>query len=759
MPELNAPRILIVDDNEAIHEDFRKVLLQEQEEVPAAAAAFFGSAKVVETEPQIELSFATQGEQGLRLVERALADKRPFSVAFVDMRMPPGWDGLKTIQEIWKVDPDLQVVICTAYTDHSWKEICDELGHTDQLLIIKKPFDTTEIRQAATALLEKWKLTQISRGQQRNLRRLLTERTSSLREAELTIRERNQHLELAASIANLGHWTYDIAQQKMLWSSNVFQLHGVSEGDFEPGIEEYISLYHLADQDRIRDGLEKALEGESTEFKAATVKPDGTLQHLQTRIVPSSQMNGTPGVLFGITQDVSDFENALLTIKHTALHDPLTELPNRVLFQERLAIALRRSQTSGRGTAIILVDVDNFKEINDTFGHPAGDQALRRLAARLESCTDPGDTIARLGGDEFAVVLPDAALPGHASTFINKLFELMAEPVEVAGHSIPMRISAGIAMAPFDGNESGSLLKNADLALYRAKQEGRARFRFFEIQMDITLRARRKTEAALRRAILENQFELFYQPLIDTSSRQLTGFEALLRWNHPERGLVPPLDFIPVAEESGLIVQIGDWVLRQACADAANWPSDVSVAVNVSAIQFEQDSLLTSVVNALETSGLEPGRLEIEITETVLIHNNEQNLAMLHAIRDLGVRIAMDDFGVGYSSLSYLRNFPFDKLKLDRSFVRDAVDNEDSRAIVNAVAKLGASLGMVTTAEGVEDESHLQLAQSDGYSQLQGFLFGTPMPCGKIEEIWFQENAVEQIEYEMLASAEVGDFQ
>ena len=733
-------RILVIDDNEAIHEDFRKVLLHQDSNVPDAAAAFFGKQHIESTTQQAELSFASQGQDGLKLVQEAIEEDRPFAVAFVDMRMPPGWDGLKTIEEIWKVDSDIQVVICTAYTDNTWKEINDRLKHLDQLLIIKKPFDNSEIRQAASALAEKWKKTQKARAQRATLQNLVNERTTSLREAELTLRERNEHLELAATIANLGYWTYDIEADHLSWSGNLWELHEASQDDFVPTLDSFVDLYHPADRQQIKKSLDDVVaRGIEVEFKAAIVRSNGHLRHLQSKIVASPVEDGGAQYLFGITQDVSEFENALLAIKHTALHDPLTELPNRVMFQERLGAALRQTQTSGCGTAIVLIDVDHFKEINDSFGHPAGDQVLRRFASRISESVGPGDTVARLGGDEFAIVMSDADLPGSASRLVSRFFDKLSEPVDVDGQSIYVSASAGISVAPFDGIEAGGLLKNADLALYQAKQQGRATFRFFELEMDSNLRRRRKTEAELRRAIARNELQLFYQPLVDAESRQLTCLEALIRWNHPERGVVPPVEFIPLAEESGLIVPIGAWVLRQACMDAATWPSHVSVAVNVSAVQFDHDSLLTNVMSALAASGLDPKRLELEITETVFMRDTEDNLAVLRTLKDQGVRIVMDDFGVGYSSLSYLRSFPFDKLKLDQSFVRDAIQNDDSRAIVAAVAGLGANLGMVTTAEGVEEEVHLQQVVSDGYSQLQGYLFGKPMPHSQIESKWLSD--------------------
>jgi diguanylate cyclase (GGDEF)-like protein len=384
--------------------------------------------------------------------------------------------------------------------------------------------------------------------------------------------------------------------------------------------------------------------------------------------------------------------------------------------------------------AVLCLDLDNFKTINDTLGHPIGDKLLRGVAERLRCAVGPDDTIARLGGDEFAI-LQSATSPYAAEALAGRLVEVLSTPIVVDGHEINTGISVGIALAPNDGTAADDLMKCADLALYRAKAEGRSLFRFFEPEMDARIQARRALEVDLRRALASGEFHLVYQPLLNLAANELTGMEALLRWNSSERSAVTPAEFIPVAEETGLIVPLGEWVLRRACAEAAQWPDSVRVAVNLSPVQFRNRGLVTTVTQALAAAGLSPARLEIEITEAALLQKDEMTVAMLHQLRALGVRISMDDFGTGYSSLSYLRSFPFDKIKIDRSFIADIERNGDSEAIIRAIAELGASLGIETTAEGIETEEQLELVRRAGCTEVQGYLLSQPRAAADVLDL------------------------
>ena len=426
-------------------------------------------------------------------------------------------------------------------------------------------------------------------------------------------------------------------------------------------------------------------------------------------------------------EDITAQRRAEAQIVHIARHDALTGLPNRMLFDERLiqAVAL-----SGRGQrcAVLCVDLDNFKTINDTFGHVTGDALLCSVAERLAACARDVDTVARLGSDEFAILMMGLDQPEHAAELAKRIIRSLRKPFEIDDTSVIVTMSIGIAIAPEDGTAAGKLLQCADTALYRAKMEHRGSYRFFEPEMDARLQLRFELERDLRKALHNREFSLAYQPLFDLKANAIAGFEALLRWRHPTRGLVSPADFIPLAEETGLIVPLGAWVLQQACVEAASWPKPVKVAVNLSGIQLKASGLVNTVKHALEHSGLPAKQLELEITESVLLTNNSDTLSTLHALRDLGISIAMDDFGTGYSSLSYLRSFPFDKIKIDQSFIRDITEHHDSTAIIRAVVGLGRSMGMVTTAEGVETQAQLAQLRHEGCNEIQGYLLSRPVP-------------------------------
>jgi len=461
------------------------------------------------------------------------------------------------------------------------------------------------------------------------------------------------------------------------------------------------------------------------------LKADGTEIQVMTfgrRVV----FDGREGFLVAVV-DVTERRKAEAKIAHMAHHDGLTNLPNRALYQERLQQALEQGRDGGAKVAVLCVDLDLFKNVNDSFGHPMGDRLLRSVADRLRAQVGGQDLVARLGGDEFAIVLTQLASPNEASDFAARLIEIVSAPYDMDGLEVVIGASIGIALAPGDGADCDGLLRNADMALYRAKAAGGGCHHFFEKEMDRQAQIRRDMELDLRHAFAHGEFDLHYQPLIDLAEDRVSGFESLLRWRHPERGMISPADFIPIAEDIGLIVGLGEWVLRQACLEAARWPEDIKVAVNLSPVQFRSRNLVQVVISALAQSGLSPRRLELEITESLFLADSEANLATLHQLRSLGVRISMDDFGTGYSSLSYLRSFPFDKIKIDRSFVKDLIERPDCLAIVRAIAGLGRSLNITTLAEGVETVEQLQALRAEGCHEVQGFLFSPARPAAEID--------------------------
>jgi diguanylate cyclase (GGDEF)-like protein len=433
-------------------------------------------------------------------------------------------------------------------------------------------------------------------------------------------------------------------------------------------------------------------------------------------------------------EDVTELRRNEARIAHMALHDGLTDLPNRTLLNKRLEHALARVRP-GQIVANHLLDLDLFKNVNDTLGHAIGDKLLKAVADRLRKLGGETDTIARMGGDEFAIVQVAIAQPADAATLAARVIEAIGQPYDVDGHQVTIGTSVGIAVGPADGAHADQLTRNADLALYRAKSDGRGTFRFFEPGMDVQMQARRELEHDLRKALAAGEFELHYQPVLNLARNEITGVEALVRWRHPERGMIPPGEFIPLTEEIGLILPLGEWAIREACATAAVWPGDLRVAVNLSPVQFRSPGLVQVVVSALATSGLAPERLELEITESVLLDDSKTTLAMLFQLREMGVRIAMDDFGTGYSSLSYLQTFPFDKIKIDRSFVKDITQAAGSLNIVRAVATMAKGLGMQTTAEGVETQEQLEAVKAEGCTEMQGFLLSRALPADAIAKL------------------------
>jgi diguanylate cyclase (GGDEF)-like protein len=433
-------------------------------------------------------------------------------------------------------------------------------------------------------------------------------------------------------------------------------------------------------------------------------------------------------------EDITARRRAEEKIAHLAHYDGLTDLPNRILFRERLEASLKAIRP-GEQLAVLYLDIDEFKSINDALGHPIGDELLKGVAERLRGCLKETDVAARLGGDEFAVIQTAIKQRSETTQLVDEIHSAIRRPLECMGHLIATDASIGIALAPGDGVDLDQLLKNADLALYGAKGDGRRTYRFFEAGMDHRARARRSLELELRQAISDGSLEPYYQPVVNIEDGKISSCEALLRWRHPERGMISPAEFIPIAEDSGLINQLGLWVLNTACAEAATWPDHVRVAVNVSPVQFRSPSLALNVAAALASCGLPASRLELEITEAVLIRDDEAALDMLHQLRKLGVRIALDDFGTGYSSLSYLQRFPFDKIKIDRSFIRDLAGPGASSSIVQAVVNIAAASDMTTTAEGVETEQQRNLLYILGCTEMQGYLFSPAIPAADVRRL------------------------
>jgi diguanylate cyclase len=605
------PRVLVIDDNRAIHEDFRKIFacgLGESSALLAAERALLGEASEPVAHAAFDLETALQGEEGLLCVRDALEQERPFALAFVDMRMPPGWDGLETIERLWSVDPNLQAVICSAHSDYDWSEVMARLHQSDKLLVIKKPFEPIEVLQCANALTRKWQNEQTLRRHVENLEQVVEVRTQGL-------------------------------------------------------------------------------------------------------------------------------EAANKQLRHLATHDSLTGLPNRVLLDDRLAQSLAHAQRDGHGFAVAMFDLDRFKLVNDSFGHRAGDELIKEVAHRLAAVGRATDTVARLGGDEFLVIVDRIGRREDAEEIARRAVEALQAPIRVGDVDLHTSSSIGIAFFPEDGQSVEMLLANADAAMYCAKQRGRNNIQCFAPGMNAVTQEKVKLESDLHDAVAARQFELHYQPKVDTVSGAIHGAEALVRWRHPERGLIFPAEFIPLAEECGLIDSIGEWVLREACRQARAWQvsglSHVRVAVNLSAFQFRNGNLLQVIHGALEAASLEPRLLEVEITESALMSDPEQSVTILEQLSRMGVVVSIDDFGTGYSSMSYLRRFPIDKLKIDRGFISELLSKPDDASIVTAIVSLAHSLRLKVVAEGVETTEQLEFLKSLGCDQYQGYCFSPPMPAAE----------------------------
>ncbi len=595
-------RILVIDDNQAIHEDMRKILVRGDGGSDALLedeALLFDAVPVIGT--PFEMDSAFQGQEGLEKVEKAKAEGKPYALAFVDVRMPPGWDGVETVLHLWKADPDLQVVICTAYSDYSWNDIVRNLGYSDSLVILKKPFDNIEVIQLAHALTRKWTVSQEARVKRMDLERMVAEATAVL--------------------------------------------------------------------------------------------------------------------------------------SYRATHDALTDLPNRRLFHDRMEQAIAIARRNVEEVALLYIDLDGFKVINDTLGHAAGDVLLCEVVKRLKQDLRLSDTLARMGGDEFTLVAPVGKEDASHMALADRLRHLLSDPFVVEDNALYVSASIGISVYPRDGRDASELLRSADAAMYEAKRLGKNRTVCFTPEIGQAANLRMNLENHLRSAIEDDELSLHFQPQFELETQRLVRFEALLRWKHPILGFVPPSKFIPIAEECGLIVPIGNWVMRQACLTAKRWQeagcTGVPVAVNVSAFQFSREDFASTVLAILDETGLPAALLELELTETAVVRDIAEMAPKIEALRQLGIRVAIDDFGSGYSSFSYLEQLPVASVKIDRSFIKSLDSAPRARSVVKGMVTLAHSIGLRVVVEGVETSAQLDALFGSGADDVQGFLLGRPAPVEK----------------------------
>jgi diguanylate cyclase (GGDEF)-like protein len=563
----------------------------------------------------------------------------------------------------------------------------------------------------------------------RDLERLVANRSAELRARERDLQAQNVRFDIAINNMTQGLLLFDAASRLIVCNQSYIAMYALSPEIVKPGIHlrdlilhrKEVGAFH-GDVDEYCNALSRSmLEGRTSHHQTDT--PDGRTIQIVNKPV-------TSGGWVATHEDVTARRRAEEKIRHLAHYDALTDLPNRALFHERLREEIARAAPE-RQLAVIYIDIDEFKSVNDTLGHQIGDELLKSVASGLRRQANPNEFVARLGGDEFAIMQTGIRNQAEIIGLITRVFETIRTPFECLGHRVTTDASVGAAVAPQHGNSLDQILKNADLAMYAAKSAGRKTWRFFEPVMDARVKARRALEMDMRRALREGQFEVYYQPCVGLEDNRITGCEALVRWHHPERGMISPAEFIPLAEETGLINELGEWVLDAACKDAMTWPGDFKLAVNVSPVQFKSGTLALKIAAALAASRLPAKRLELEITEAVLIRDDDAALAILHQLRAIGVRIALDDFGTGYSSLSYLQRFPFDKIKIDRCFVND-LSTQGGSSIVQAVVNIAAARNMMTLAEGVEKTEQRELLRTLGCTEMQGFLFSRPVPAAQI---------------------------
>ena len=562
---------------------------------------------------------------------------------------------------------------------------------------------------------------------------------AKLRAREEDLQAQNMRFDIAINNMTQGLLLYDSAKRLIVCNHRYIEMYGLSPDVVKPGLSFRDLIAY-----RKQTG---SFKGDVDDFCSSVLRNValGKVTHnvVETADGHSIQIVNQPLADNGWVTTHEDITERIRTeerITHLAHYDALTDLPNRVLFHERLKRELAHI-VPGKQVAVHYIDIDEFKSVNDSLGHLIGDELLKSVAASLRRCVSAPNFVARLGGDEFAIV--QIAIKSHADVtdLVDRVLDAIREPYQCLGHQLTTDASIGVALAPEHGVDLDQILKNADLAMYAAKSAGRRTYRFFEPDMDAQVKARRKLEVELRQAITDEALEVYYQPCVSLGDDSITGCEALVRWRHSERGMVSPAEFIPVAEDAGLINDLGDWVLKTACTEAALWPGHIRLAVNISPVQFKCATLALKIASALAASGLAPRRLELEITEAVLIRDDEAALAILHQLRDIGVRIALDDFGTGYSSLSYLKRFPFDKIKIDRSFVTDIAEASGSPAIVQAVVNIAAERNMTTTAEGVETQQQMELLRALGCAEMQGYLFSPAKPAADIKQLLFSRGA------------------
>jgi diguanylate cyclase (GGDEF)-like protein/PAS domain S-box-containing protein len=752
-------RVLVIDDNRAIHDDFRKILADRTptDSINATAALLFGKPQPASTAvtPRFELDFAGQGQEGHAMVHQAVKDDVRYALAFVDMRMPPGWDGLQTIEKLWEADPGLQIVICTAYSDYSLEEILNKFGSVDRLLILKKPFDPAEVCQLACALTEKWHLAKCADLKLNQLQSMVEEQTRNLqneiadrRKSEEARRAIEDRYALVAAAANDGLWDWDLTQNTIYFSPRWKSMFGCDNDEIPSVPDGWFSRVEPDDLPTIKSELQSHLNGEieSLRCEYRIKHKDGQLRWMLCRGLAVRDASGKAVRIAGSQTDISDRKLAEEQLRKDAWHDSLTGLANRAMLANSLERCMMQSKRHGSMFAILFLDLDRFKLINDSLGHLVGDQLLIAISKRLQTCIRELDIVARvqadhvvrLGGDEFVVLLEKISTPTDAIRVAERIQAAFTEAFALNQIGVFASASIGIAVSNPSYRCFQDMLRDADTALYQAKAAGKGRFAIFDSEMHKSAVIRLQTENDLRGVLDRQELFLMYQPIVSIRTGEVIEFEALLRWKHPLRGLITPNDFIEIAEETGLIIPFGFWVLREACNQLkriqTEFPlaSSLSIAVNVSSKQFTQASFVKELEVILRETGIQSRRLHLEITESGVMVSNATISNTFDQLIALDLKLHLDDFGTGYSSLSHLHRIPVDMLKIDRSFVNRMGTDPACRSIVQAIVVLAHALKMGVIAEGVETSQQLAFLQSINCDCAQGYYFAKPLASDEI---------------------------
>jgi predicted signal transduction protein with EAL and GGDEF domain/CheY-like chemotaxis protein len=714
-------RVLVADDEPVVRDLYRQFLLASSP--PGASDEPPG--------PELDVVLCSQAEEAVAEFTRAVEADESFAVAFLDVRMPPGKTGVWAAERIRKLDPAVEIVIVTAHSDINPLEIASRVPPVEKLLYLQKPVHPHEMSQCVAALGAKWRAHQELR---RSLARLAT----------------------AQRIARFAHWEWNPRTGEAAWSSELNRIFGLPAGLPGGPVEILWQRIHPQDEGQVASGMHHALEeGEPYSFGYRVVLPDDQEKAVQHAVVAVSDQSGKALRMVGAVQDVTEARENERKILRLAYYDHVTQIPNRIFLTQHLSFVLRHAKRYDRQLALMYVDLDSFKRVNDTFGHSFGDGVLSGVAGRLRDCirdsdciirpeptpnTQGGDTVARFGGDEFIVLLTEVQRPQDSARVARRILAALSEPITVAGEDLVVHASIGIAVFPNDGTDPDSLLKNADAAMYHAKAQGRNNFQFYTESLNARAAQRLALETSLRRALGGDELSLHYQPKVDLRERTVVGAEALLRWEHPDLGLVAPDEFLPAAEESGLIVPLGEWVLREVCRQLKDWEQQgfaaLRIAVNLSFRQFKDRRLIARLRDTLAAAGVTPGRLEIELSEDVLMEEAEESERILAELQRMGVRIAMDDFGTGYSSLKLLKRLPIASVKIDRSLIDEVVSSEDDEAIVAAIIALAHRMKLQVVAEGVETPEQMDLLRRYGCDLAQGYLISAPLPAAEFARLF-----------------------